>query len=161
MFNRFVKEAREIAARAPTVARGLGSPTVEAEHLLLALTEAPDTGTKEALADAGLNWQVVREALDQENERSLAAVGISIAAFDLPPVAGADARPQWATSTKVALERSRTVAAARTDSRIESDHILLGILQARLGTVPRALEVAGIDRLAFARRVEAELDRAG
>jgi len=161
MFNRFVKEAREIAARAPTVARGLGSPTVEAEHLLLALTEAPDTGTKEALADAGLNWQVVREALDQENERSLAAVGISIAAFDLPPVAGADARPQWATSAKVALERSRTVAAARTDSRIESDHILLGILQARLGTVPRALEVAGIDRLAFARRVEAELDRAG
>ena len=158
MFNRFVKEAREIAARAPTVARGLGSPTVEAEHLLLALTEAPDTGTKEALAGAGLNWQVVREALDQENERSLAAVGISPAAFDLPAVADPATRPEWATSAKLALERSLKVAAARRDSRIEPTHILLGVLRAPVGTVPRALEVAGIDRLAVARRVEKGMD---
>lgn len=161
MFNRFVKQARDIAAQAQSIACGLGSPTVEAEHLLLALSEAQATVAHKALAEAGLDWHGMREALAGENERSLAAVGISIAAFDLPPVAGADARPQWATSAKVALERSLTVAAARNDSRIASDHILLGILQARLGTVPRALEVAGIDRLAFARRVEAELDRAG
>jgi hypothetical protein len=48
---------------------------------------------------------------------------------------------------------------ARKDSRIEPAHLVLGVLRAPVGTVPRALEVAGLDRLALARRVEAELDR--
>lgn len=159
--HRFVKEAREIAAKSHKIARALGSPTVEAEHLLLALAEAPDTVAREALADAGLDGEGVREALDQDNERSLAAVGISPAAFNLPPCSSTTTRPKWATSAKLALERSVKVAAARNDARIEPEHILLGVLRAPLGTVPRALETAGIDRLALARRVEAELDQAG
>ena len=160
MFNRFVKEAREIPAQAQTIARALGSPTIEAEHLLLALAEKPATVTQAALADMGLHWQGVLDALDRENERSLAAVGISPAAFNLPPTATAATKPKWATSAKLALERSFKIAVARSDSRIEPGHILLGVLQAPVGTVPRALEVAGIDRLDVARRVEAELDHA-
>jgi hypothetical protein len=35
--------------------------------------------------------------------------------------------------------------------------VLLGVLQASLGTVPRALECAGVDRLDLTRRVEAAL----
>jgi ATP-dependent Clp protease ATP-binding subunit ClpA len=157
MFNRFVKDARQIVTQAHTIASGLGSPMVEAEHLLLALTEA--TVTQGSLAEAGLDTHGLREALERENERSLAAVGISPAAFDLPPVADAGTKPQWATSAKLALERSLKVAMARKDSRIEPAHLVLGVLRAPVGTVPRALEVAGLDRLALARRVEAELDR--
>lgn len=158
MFNRFVKEAREIAAQAQTVAQGLGSPTIEAEHLLLALTEAG--ATRATLAEAGLDWHGLRDALAREAERSLAAVGISATAVNLPPPAHAGTKARWATSAKLALERSLKVATARKDSRIRPDHILLGVLQAPLGTVPRALEVAGVDRLAIARRVEAELAHA-
>lgn len=161
MFNRFVKEARGVATRAQTIARTLGSPTIEAEHLLLALAETPVTMARTALVDAGLDWQGVLNALDRENERSLAAVGISPAAFNLPPVAPAATKPKWATSAKLALERSLKVAARRNDSRIEPDHILLGVLQAPVGTVPRALEVAGIDRLEVVRRFEAELHHSG
>ncbi len=51
-------------------------------------------------------------------------------------------------------------ASVRNDRRIEPDHILLGVLQARVGTVPRALECAGVDRGDVMRRVEATLDLA-
>ncbi len=157
MFNRFVKDAREIATQAQEIARRLASPTVEAEHLLLALAERPSTSTQKVLAEAGLDHEGILEALDRENERSLAAVGVSASGFNLPPVAD-PAKPQWATSAKLALERSLKVAASRDDHRIEPGHILLGVLRAPAGTVPRALEDAGIERVDFACRVEAALD---
>ena len=161
MFNRFVKDAREIAAGAQEIARGLASPTVEAEHLLLALAEHAGTPAQEVLAGAGLDHDEICAALDGENERSLAAVGVSPAVFNLPPRASAaNEKPRWATSAKLALERSLKVAAARDDRRIGPGHILLGVLRAPVGTVPRALEVAGIDRADLALRVEARLDSA-
>ncbi len=160
MLNRFVKDAREIAADAEGIARRLSSSTIEAEHLLLALAERPRTTAYEALSAAGLEQEALREALDDEYERSLAAVGVSLAAFDLAPVAHATSKPRWAASAKLALERSLKVAAGREDRRIEPAHILLGVLGAPLGTVPRALDGAGIDRIELSRRVEAALDRA-
>lgn len=161
MFNRFVKDAREVARQAEEIARELASPAIEAEHLLLALTERPGTTAQTVLTEVGLDHGEVQEALDRENERSLAAVGVSAAAFDLSPAADAATRPRWATSAKLALERSLEVAVARDDNRIEPGHILLGLLQASVGTVPRALEGAGIDRTDVANRVEATLDRPG
>lgn len=156
MFNRFVKDARQTATEAQEIARRLASPTVEAEHLLLAL--AGQAGpAQEALASVGLDHDEIGAALAAENERSLAAVGVSLADFDLPPITRARDKPQWATSAKLALERSLRVALARDDHRIEPGHILLGVLRAPVGTVPRALEVAGIDRVELTHRVEAKL----
>src|SRR6478609_5594872 len=54
-------------------ARELGSPTVEAEHLLLALTRS-DNAAAAALRAKGLDHDAVAEALAAETERSLAAV---------------------------------------------------------------------------------------
>lgn len=109
MFNRFVKEAREIATQAQVIARRQASPTVEAEHLLLALAKRPGNSAHTVLADAGLGHEELREALDDENERSLAAVGVSAGACDLSSVADPAKRPRWATSANLALERSLTV----------------------------------------------------
>ena len=44
MFERFTKDAREVVNDAVEVARELGAPTVEAEHLLLAVTHHEDGG---------------------------------------------------------------------------------------------------------------------
>lgn len=160
MFNRFVKDAREIARDAQEIARRLASPTIEAEHLLLALAERPGIAAQRVLADAGLDYEGVRAALDRENERSLAAVGVSPADFNLPPVADLAKSPVWGTSAKLALERSLGVASARDDRRIEPRHILLGVLKASVGTLPRALDGAGVDRADLARRIDATLDLA-
>lgn len=160
MFNRFVKDAREIAAAAEKIARALGCSTIEAEHLLVALAERPHTSAHEVLLAAGLEREGLREAIDDENERSLASVGVSSAAFRLPPPAPSAKRPRWAASAKLAFERSLKAAAAREDRRIGPAHILLGVLRAPVGTVPRALDGAGIDRIELSRRVEAALERA-
>jgi ATP-dependent Clp protease ATP-binding subunit ClpA len=150
MFERFTQEARQVVKAAETLASGLGSPTIEAEHLLLALADC-----QPVLADAGLDHDGVLAALAEERERSLLAVGISAADFDLPPAPLT--RPRMAASSKVALERAVRAAASRSDKRIAGGHILLGVLAAEAGTVPRALAIAGIDRQELRDRAGAAL----
>jgi ATP-dependent Clp protease ATP-binding subunit ClpA len=147
MFERFGKDSRAVVVQARHIAVESGSPTVEAEHLLLALTEAQPT--------AGLDRDTVRDALDAEQRLSLAVVGISEAGFDLPSPAPPATEPQWGTSAKSALQRAARVAARRKQRRIEPRHLLLAVLEARAGTIPRALEIAGLDRLELARQVDA------
>jgi|GraSoiStandDraft_4_1057263.scaffolds.fasta_scaffold256053_3 ATP-dependent Clp protease ATP-binding subunit ClpA len=150
MFERFTQEARQVVKAAETLASGLGSPTIEAEHLLLALADC-----QPVLADAGLDHDGVLAALAEERERSLLAVGISAADFDLPPAPLT--RPRMAASSKVALERAVRAAVSRSDKRIAGGHILLGVLAAEAGTVPRALAISGIDRQELRDRAAAAL----
>jgi ATP-dependent Clp protease ATP-binding subunit ClpA len=153
MFERFVNEARAVVAGAEPEARELGSRTIEAEHLLLALTTRAHTPVQGVLAEAGLDHEAVVAALDAEFEHSLLAVGVSASDFDFDvgrgrPVPGG--RPRFATSSKLALERALRIAKAWYDRRIEPAHILLGILRAEAGTVPRALAAANVDRAELA-----------
>lgn len=146
MFERFTRDARTAVKDAEEEARALGSPTIEAEHLLLALTrQAPHTAVALALATAGLDHDRVSEALDAERERSLAAVGISIGDFDLPAPRPAT-KPRLAAGAKSALEHALRISLERADRRIDGGHILLALLRAEAGTVPRALNEAGVDR---------------
>jgi D-alanyl-D-alanine carboxypeptidase len=159
MFERFTREARTVVEGAATEARELGSATIEAEHLLLALTRVqPQTPAGEALAAAGLDHEAALEALAAERERSLIAVGITAGDFDVP-AASHHGRPRFATSAKTALERALRAALARKDRRIEAGHILLGLLAAEAGTVPRALAQAGVERDELRARAAAAMDR--
>ena len=58
---------------------------------------------------------------------------------------------------RLALERG--VTGVRKDPRPE--HLLLGILQAQVGTVPRVLALAGIDRAVLMERVRHTLTDKG
>jgi ATP-dependent Clp protease ATP-binding subunit ClpA len=151
MFERFTRDARQVVKSAETLASGLGSPTVEAEHLLLALADR-----QPVLAEFGLDHDGVLAALDEERVRSLLAVGISAADFDLPPAPLT--RPRFAASSKLALERAVRAAVARSDKRIAGGHLLLGVLAAEAGTVPRALAIAGIDRQELRERAATSLN---
>jgi ATP-dependent Clp protease ATP-binding subunit ClpA len=136
MFERFTPDARSVVKAAHTQARGLGSPTIEAEHLLLALAAADHV--------PGLDHDAVLAALAGERERSLMAVGIQAGDFDLPP-APVTRSPRIAASTKLALARSVRAATDRSDRSIRAGHIVLGLLAAEAGTVPRALAAAQVD----------------
>ena len=150
MLNRFTKEARTVVDDSIQVARDLGAPTVEAEHLLLAVAKA-DTPVARVLGAAGLDFDGLAAALNAETARSLAAVGVSADALFFSLYVE---RPRLATSAKLVLERALRVAVARKDKHIGSEHITLGALRATTGTVPRALECAGVDRIELTRRVE-------
>lgn len=151
MFERFTQDARAVVKAAETQAAHLGSPTIEAEHLLLALADR-----EAALAAVGLDRDGVLEALEAERDRSLAAVGIVASDFELPPAPVR--RPRFAASSKLALERALRAAVARSDKRLVSGHILLGVLAAEAGTVPRALALAGVDRDDLRARAQTALD---
>ncbi|HET8759066.1 MAG TPA: Clp protease N-terminal domain-containing protein [Solirubrobacteraceae bacterium] len=151
MFERFSREAREVVRAAEAEATDLGSPTIEAEHLLLALTDRVA-----ALPAVGLDRDGVLTALEAERDRSLAAVGVSATGFEPSPLAG---RPRFATSAKSALELALREALTRGDRRILPGHLLLGVVRPQAGTVPRALEQAGVDRDDLRARTAAEMDR--
>jgi ATP-dependent Clp protease ATP-binding subunit ClpA len=151
MLNRFTKEARLVVGDSIRVARDRGAPSVEAEHLLLAIAKS-DAPVARVLSDAGLGFDGLATALDTETARSLAAVGVTADALHFSPFVE---RPRLATSAKLVLERALKVAVARSDKQIGSQHITLGALRATTGTVPRALECAGVDRVDLTLRVEA------
>lgn len=135
MFERFTKDARAVVEQALEEARALGSPTVEAEHLLLALARRGATT---------LTHEEVLDALESEQRRSLAAAGVQ---WDVPRQAlPGGARPRFGTSSKLALSRALPAAVERGERRLAARHVLAGVLRAEVGTVPRALEGAGIGR---------------
>lgn len=139
-FERLTQDARALVhAASETEARANGHATVEAEHLLLALAAHP------SLRGLGLDRDELAAALAQEEERSLASVGIAAGDFDLPAGRRGPNKPRFATSLKLALARALTVAAKHGDRRITAAHLLYGVLAAEHGRVPRALRIAGID----------------
>ena len=144
MFERFVADARRVALQANSVAAGLGSSSVEAEHLLVSLAAGDDAAGR-ALRDAGLDPQELRDAIQRDFERVLQNVGIDASGVDLPANCRSDT-PRWGASAKQGLERALLEAKRRGDRKIGTEHILRGLLSAERGTVPRMLAAEGIDR---------------
>lgn len=155
IFNSFGRDARAVVEGAAEIARDLGAPAIEAEHLLLALARRSDAPA--ALADVELDYDGVLRALEAEQEASLAAVGVAAAAFELPPPRPAARPPRWGASAKLALQRAARIAEGRRDRQLVPGHLLLAVLRAPAGTVPRALRLAGVDPVALGGRVEADL----
>jgi ATP-dependent Clp protease ATP-binding subunit ClpA len=136
-------------------ARQDGSAAVEAQHLLLAVATGPRAAPHQVLATAGLVHRVIRDALDREFEHSLQAAGVSAATFDLPQPSRNPQRPRrLGASARLAIERGAT--SGRKKDLLPA-HLLLGILQAEVGTVPRALALADIDRADLANRTRQSL----
>ncbi|MCU1481746.1 MAG: hypothetical protein JWQ19_2532 [Subtercola sp.] len=120
-----------------------GTSTVEAEHVLLAIVSATSSPAAGILAAGGLDHAGLGEALDIERRLSLAAIGAAVPDRDLLRSTPRAAKPSWGAS--VAAARARAGALPRT-RRAAEPVLAAGILAASLGTVPRALAYAGIDR---------------
>lgn len=131
-----------------------GSPTIEAAHLFLALAGEPEPTVHKLLREAGLDLGAVRAALAREFEHSLAAVGVASSTYELPPPSRPVRRPGMGTSGKLVLERSFTKARKKD---LRPAHLLLGLLAAEVGVVPRALALSGVDRAELADRVAREV----
>lgn len=145
-----------MAAR--TEAREAGSRTIEAEHILLALAGQEGTA-REILESAGLDHDAIRAAIEREFEASLLAVGISLeGSIPISENWSPEARPRFARSAKLAVERAAAlVEQKRVAPHLEPIHLLLGVLYARAGTVPRILEIAGVDTAELTKCAESAL----
>jgi ATP-dependent Clp protease ATP-binding subunit ClpA len=137
---RVTKDARALVlARARKDVLGRGEDVIEAEHLLLALADHPD------LRDLRLDRDRLAAALAEEEQRSLAAVGVSAAEFDFACTARRPRKAKLATSSKLALHRAVKLAVGRGERRVSAHHLLAGIVTAEHGRVPRTLQLAGVD----------------
>ena len=143
----FDKYLHAVLMRAHHEAREDGSTTVEAQHLLLAVAGEPEPTVQRALGSVGLDRDAVHRAIEQEFVRSLSAVGVASDAYELPRPSRLPLKPSIGTSAKLALERGFSSVARKKDLR--PAHVLLGILSAQAGTVPRALALAGVDQEAL------------
>jgi ATP-dependent Clp protease ATP-binding subunit ClpA len=142
MFERFTKQARAAVRGAAEIARERGAAHVEAEHLLLAVTQGNSAGAR-ALRVCGLDFEALDAALVAETERSLAAVGVAAGTPEFSPFVES---PKLATSAKAALAQALRESVARHDRHIGDLHLALAILRPDRGTVARALAIAGFDR---------------
>jgi D-alanyl-D-alanine carboxypeptidase len=158
--SEFSKYVRRVLDQAGREAQSDRSTTIEAQHVLLAIAAQPETAAARVLSSVGLDPRALREALDREIEHSLSAAGVSLDAFHLPrPSSALEPATNLGASVKHALERG--VKGIRKGRDLRPVHLLLGILLAELGTVPRALALAGIDRADLVTRVRQSLTEEG
>lgn len=151
MFDRLTATARAVVTSAQDEARSLGAPSIEAEHLLLAISVS-DGQAAAVLTGSGIDHGRLVELIDEERRRSLSTVGIT--APTAPAPAGRPKRSlRLATSAKTLLERAVREAARSRTGAIDDTHLLLAALEAEAGTVPRILALAQVDPVSLVRRL--------
>ncbi|MET0725331.1 MAG: Clp protease N-terminal domain-containing protein [Leifsonia sp.] len=150
--NDYVGEVRRVITLAVKGATTRGAATVEAEHLLLAI--AADGGPiSDALADFGLDPDRIERLLVTEREAALAAIGFTAIDHSMLSATPRRSRPAWGASAKEAIARGAKLG-RRDRQRIRTADLLVGILLADLGTVPRVLAFGDIDAEAVLGRIQ-------
>jgi D-alanyl-D-alanine carboxypeptidase len=157
VLHRFLDAGRQGVPRFETEARKRGAKLIEAEHMLLALASDSESDAGRLLKELGLDHERLASALRDEHRRSLAFAGFKPPDEPLASAAKVEGPLSLGTSAKVALVRaliaSRSHRARR--ARLKDVDLLRGILLAELGTVPRALAIAGVDRTTLISRTGA------
>ena len=148
MFTRFSRGPREVLVDARAEARAAGSRSVEAEHVLLALSGSAGGPAAAVLDAAGLGRETLLTALELQETRALALAGVHV--DEPPPPTPAVREPRFADSAKLALARALEAAQDAGAGTIDTAHLLLGVLAAEVGTVPLALAAIDVDRSALA-----------
>lgn len=140
------KSLTAVLERAIEEASSHRAPAVEAEHLLLALASDESLAASRVLVSAGLNHGAIDALLAQERVQSLTAVGIGTVDEERLASTPRQGRPGWGTSTKEAIVRGRKFGSQGGRRRPAETELLVGILESRMGTVPRMFAIAGVDR---------------
>ncbi|HXC79520.1 MAG TPA: Clp protease N-terminal domain-containing protein [Candidatus Acidoferrum sp.] len=138
--RQFVVQAKQDAAK-----------YVEAEHMLLTLAANDESDACILLRESGLTYRELASALHEERRRTLAFAGVEPLDEKQTAATELDRQLTLGTSAKVAIKRALIASRGGRSRRpcIQSTELLFGILQAELGTVPRTLAIAGVDRAAL------------
>ncbi|WP_026416061.1 Clp protease N-terminal domain-containing protein [Actinomadura oligospora] len=147
-----------LLVRASEEARLRGARLTEAEHVLLALAGEAEGDAPDLLAPAGLDRRAVQDALRREFEHSLGEAGVSVTDEEVLRPRESRRKPSdIGESGRRVLEVGMASARKRD---LGPAHILLGILELKVGTVPRALALAGVDVEDLRARARARVDGA-
>ncbi|MDG4764365.1 Clp protease N-terminal domain-containing protein [Solwaraspora sp. WMMD406] len=118
-FGRFTFEARETVVAAQNEARSAGNDEITTGHLVLALLSVPDTLAARVIAELGPGVETARQ---------VAAVALPPAVDDVPQLIPFDAH------VRKVLELTFREALRLDDSQVDTEHILLALLEFEAGT---------------------------
>lgn len=138
------RELRLLMELAQQEAADRGAAAVEAEHILLALGAMPDSRGGAFLVTTGLDRAALEAALVAERQHSLRSVGAPIFPDADLKATRRRHKPRWGASSREAFERGMRVSRGREN--VSTLNLVVGALMAELGTVPRMLGLAGVDR---------------
>jgi len=138
------RELRSILDAVEREAADRGAATIEAEHLLLALAGNPASEGGAFLIAHGLDRAALETALAAERRHSLDSVGAPHIPDTQLAATPRRRRPRWGASAKDALDRGMHVG--RGHQGASTLTLVVGAFVADLGTVPRMLSLAGVDR---------------
>ena len=150
IFNRFTRETRACVEAAVEEARMLGHDSVGDEDLLMGILRTDEGIGAAVLSSLGVTLEGAREESEKMLCDALASIGISLEqvrqeagdafAMRLPD----NRRIPFSPRAKKALEQALREAVRLRNSRIGTEHILLGILGNRDGTAARMLVDMGV-----------------
>jgi ATP-dependent Clp protease ATP-binding subunit ClpA len=140
------RQLHAVGQRAIDEAIARRATSVESEHVLLAILSQPAQHAAKLLEGAGVTHTTFADALDAERERSLATAGIAPLSSASLAATPRTAPPGWGASIRDVLRNADKPAAKDGRPGALEIELAIAILSASLGTVPRALALARIDR---------------
>jgi ATP-dependent Clp protease ATP-binding subunit ClpA len=141
-----LRQLHALGQRAIGEATARRAGSVEAEHLLLAILADTSSPASIALEGAGLTYPALAGALDSERSRSLAVAGIAPPSGATLDATARTTVPGWGASIRDVLRSADKSAAKESRPEALEIELVLTILNANIGTVPRALAIVPIDR---------------
>ena len=150
IFNRFTRETRACVEAAVEEARLLGHDTVGDEDLLMGILRTDEGIGAAVLSSLDVTLEGAREESEQMFSDALTSSGISLEqvrreagdAFEMR--VPDNRRIPFSPRAKKALEQALREAVRLRNSRIGTEHVLLGILRNRDGTAARILAGMGV-----------------
>lgn len=138
------RQLRDAVDLAREEAAERASSSIEAEHLLIALARLPQSRGGAFLVANGLGPDELGAALLTERRHSLDSVGAPTYSPEQLRATRRPRQPRIGTSSRDALERGMRVSRGHQGS--DTLPLVVGVLSAELGTVPRMLSLIGVDR---------------
>jgi ATP-dependent Clp protease ATP-binding subunit ClpB len=161
VFERLSRAGRDTVDIARHVASRLGAEQVEPEHLLLALACGGPHPAALALAEVGLDDELIAKAIEDDLVAMLELVGVPPSVVASTPAYPRLDQLRLGPAVKDVLERALRVAARQRSRRLGTEHLLLGLLHPPPATVGRVLARLDVEpeRLAALVQVEAAARR--
>ena len=141
VFDRFSDRARSAVELAELETRRLGHHHIGTEHLLLGLLSKGDSHEAQALKAAGVT-------LDAARQKVAEAVGMNLDPYEGDPI--------FTARAKRAIERASRFSLQRLDEHVETEHLLLGVLDVE-GTACQVLRGLGVDVAGLRRTIDIDV----
>ena len=165
MFDKFTDDAKRAIMLSETETLALGQDEIGAEHLLLGLIGVPDGVAGQVLGAHGVTLPMARDKTAELNTgtgtggpaaaEALASIGIDVAEVKqrvddtFGPGRFQYPRPVYAASARTMLERTVHEAMTLGHERIDTEHMLLGLLDDGDSVGYRVLTGLGVDATAL------------